>query len=129
MSFGPFEKALPFEDRPDLVSDWEFLYERSLGCVGVLKEWLVRAATVASRTGGCRLTRADLEAQALSIAQCEQMHAETADGELQLHETSESVARLRGRLGLSASATAKPDPKEPDLFGQIPATRPTAPDT
>ena len=47
-----FEKELPFEERPDLVSDWEFLYERSLGSVGVMKEWLVRAATVASRKGG-----------------------------------------------------------------------------
>src|SRR6266851_7831880 len=59
-----FEKELPFEERPDLVSDWEFLYERSLGSVGVLKEWLVRAATVASRKGGHRLTRANLETQA-----------------------------------------------------------------
>lgn len=107
------EEALPVEDRPDLVSDWEFIYERSLGCVGVLKEWLVRVATVASREGGCRLTRADLEAQALSIAQCEQMHAETADGELQLRETGQSVARLRGRLGLSTPSTAKADPKAP----------------
>ena len=40
-----FEKELPFEDPPDLVRDWEFLYERSLGCISVLKEWLVQAAT------------------------------------------------------------------------------------
>ena len=61
-----FEKELPFEDQPDLVSDWEFLYERSLGYVGVLKEWLVRAATVAAQRG--RLTRVNLESQALSVA-------------------------------------------------------------
>jgi energy-coupling factor transporter ATP-binding protein EcfA2 len=108
-----FEKELPLEDRPDLVSDWEFLYERSLGCVGVLKEWLLRAATVASRSGGQRLTKANLEAQALSITQCEQMHAETAHGELQLNETSEAAVRLRARLGLSTSALAKSDPKQP----------------
>jgi hypothetical protein len=108
-----FEKELPFEDRPDLVSDWEFLYARSLGCVGVLKEWLLRAVTVASRSGGHRLTKANLEAQALSIAQCEQMHAETAHGELQLSETSEAVVRLRARMGLSAAAIAKSDPKQP----------------
>lgn len=107
-----FEKELPFEDRPELVGDWEYLYERSLGCVGVLKEWLVRAASAAYREGGCRLTRANLEAQALSVAQCEQMQAETADGELQLHETSQAVARLRGRLGLTTSATVKADPQQ-----------------
>jgi hypothetical protein len=77
-----FEKELAFEDQSDLVSDWEFLYERSLGCVGILKEWLVRAATVASRKGARRLTRANLESQALCVAQCEQLYAETTDGEL-----------------------------------------------
>lgn len=107
-----FEKELPFEDRPDLVSDWEFLYERSLGCVGILKEWLVRAATVAARRGSQRLTRINLESQALSVAQCEQMHAETADGELKLNESGQAVAQLRGRLGLGTSATAKPDPEQ-----------------
>ena len=107
-----FEKELPFEDRPDLVNDWEFLYERSLGCVGILKEWLVRAATVAARKGG-RLTRGNLETEALSVAQCEQMHAETADGELKLTESGQAVVRLRTRLGLIASAT-KSDPKQLD---------------
>jgi energy-coupling factor transporter ATP-binding protein EcfA2 len=104
-----FDKALPFEDESDLVADWEFLYERSLGCVGILKEWLVRAVTVASRMGSQRLTRANLQSQALSIAQCEQMHAETSHGELKLQEGSQAVARLRGRLGLSTEATTKTD--------------------
>ena len=108
-----FEKELAFEDQSDLVSDWEFLYERSLGCVGILKEWLVRAATVASRKGGRRLTRADLESQALCVAQCEQLYAETTDGELKLNERSEAVARLRGRLGLSTHATTEVDPTRP----------------
>jgi hypothetical protein len=103
-----FDKALPFEAESDLVADWEFLYERSLGCVGILKEWLVRAATVASRMGFQRLTRANLQSQALSIAQCEQMHTEAAYGELKLQEGSQAVARLRGRLGLSTEATTKP---------------------
>ena len=108
-----FEKELAFEDQSDLVSDWEFLYERSLGCVGILKEWLVRAATVASRKGGRRLTRANLESQALCVAQCEQLYAETTDGELKLNERSEAVARLRGRLGLSTHATTEVDPTRP----------------
>ena len=60
-----FEKELPFDDEPDLVSDWE------------------------------------------------QMHAETADGELKLTESGQAVVRLRDRLGLFTSAT-KSDPKQPD---------------
>jgi energy-coupling factor transporter ATP-binding protein EcfA2 len=108
-----FEKELPLKDQSDLVSDWEFLYERSLGCVGILKEWLVRAATVAARTGDNRLTRVALESQALCIAQCEQLHAEIADGELKLNERSGAVARFRGRLGLSTHSTAKASSTQP----------------
>jgi hypothetical protein len=108
-----FAEELPFEYESDLVSEWEFLYERSLGCVGVLKEWLVRAVIMAFRQNGDRLKRADLEAQALSIAQCEQMHAETADGELKLTAGSQAVERLRGRLGLSNSSAEKATPSQP----------------
>ena len=34
-----FQQQMPFAEPPDLVRDWEYLYERSIGCVGVLKEW------------------------------------------------------------------------------------------
>ena len=110
-----FEKELPFEDPSDLVSDWEFLYERSVGCVGILKEWLVRAATVASRNGNRKLTRANVESQALCLAQCEQLHRETSDGEVQLTERREAVTRFRERLGLSTCGTeiSRPTPPAP----------------
>jgi len=117
-----FEKELPLEDQSGLVSDWEFLYERSLGCVGILKEWLVRAVTVAARTGDYRLTRVTLESQALCIAQCEQLHAEITDGELKLNERSEAVARFRGRLGLSTHGTAKAGSTQP-----VPLVKPRRP--
>jgi energy-coupling factor transporter ATP-binding protein EcfA2 len=117
-----FEKELSLMDQSDLVSDWEFLYERSLGCVGILKEWLVRAATVAARKGDYRLTRATLESQALCIAQCEQLHAEITDGELKLNERSEAVARFRGRLGLSTHTTAKAAATQP-----VPLVKPRRP--
>ncbi len=67
----------------------------------------------ASRKGCRRLTRADLESQALCVAQCEQLYAETTDGELKLNERREAVARLRGRLGLSTHATTEVDPTRP----------------
>jgi energy-coupling factor transporter ATP-binding protein EcfA2 len=104
-----FDNALPFEEPSNLVADWEFLYERSLGCVGVLKEWLVRASTAASQIGLRRLTRSTLQSQALSAAQCEQMHTETAHGELTIREGNHAVARLRGKLGLASEMHARSD--------------------
>ena len=102
-----FEKELPFSDPSDLVRDWEFLYERSLGCVGVLKQWLVRAASAALQKGSRKVTLGSLESQALCIAQCEQMYAEIADGERKLEEDSNSVTRYRGRLGLTVHEPVK----------------------
>jgi hypothetical protein len=33
-----FQRHLPLEEEPDLVGDWEFCFERALGCVGILKD-------------------------------------------------------------------------------------------
>lgn len=102
-----FEKELPFSDPSDLVSNWEFLYERSLGCIGILKQWLVRATVAALQKGSRKLTAGSLESQALCMAQCEQLYTEIADGELKLEERCDAVTRYRGRLGLTVHEPVK----------------------
>jgi hypothetical protein len=42
-----FQRHLPLADEPDLVSRAEYLYERCVGCVGVLKTWLTQALAAA----------------------------------------------------------------------------------
>jgi hypothetical protein len=37
-----FQIRMPLKSEPDLMSHWEFCYERSLGCIGLLKDWLTR---------------------------------------------------------------------------------------
>jgi hypothetical protein len=95
-----FEQQLPLSQPPDLVRDWEYLYERSIGCVGVLKDWLVRALTGVFRRNATVLTIRDLQAHALSVSQCDKMLSETLEGEVGLLEGSEECNRLRMRLGL-----------------------------
>jgi hypothetical protein len=95
-----FEQQLPLSQPPDLVRDWEYLYERSIGCVGVLKDWLVRALTGVLRRNATVLTIRDLQAHALSVSQCDKMLSETLEGEVGLLEGSEECNRLRMRLGL-----------------------------
>ena len=34
-----FQAQIPILEEPDFASNWEYLYERSLGCVGILKNW------------------------------------------------------------------------------------------
>jgi hypothetical protein len=38
-----FQDRIPLTEKPDLVSKWDYFYERSIGCVGVLKDWLTRS--------------------------------------------------------------------------------------
>jgi GTPase SAR1 family protein len=92
-----FQQQLPASD---LLSMWDFLYERSLGCVGVLKDWVTRGLHSAVRSS-CPLNRRILEQSALSISQCEKILAEARDGESRLTDNQESTSRLRCLLGLS----------------------------
>lgn len=95
-----FAQQLPLSDPPDLANDWEFLYERSIGCVGVLKQWLVRSLSAALRRGEATLTRRNLESHALSISQIEKILSEASEGEMRLMDSDEATLRLRERLGL-----------------------------
>jgi hypothetical protein len=97
---GSFERQMPLPEPPELVANWEFLYERSIGCVGVLKEWLVRALAAALSRGAAKLTLRDLSAQALTISQCEKMLAEVTEGEARLTESDGARSRFRLALGL-----------------------------
>jgi hypothetical protein len=35
-----FQKHLPLAMTPELVKEWDYFYERCIGCIGVLKDWL-----------------------------------------------------------------------------------------
>jgi energy-coupling factor transporter ATP-binding protein EcfA2 len=105
-----FERQMPLPEPPELVANWEFLYERSIGCVGVLKEWLVRTLAAALGRGSAKLTLRDLTAQALTISQCEKMLAEVTEGEARLTESGGARSRFRLALGLSAVETDQNTP-------------------
>jgi hypothetical protein len=96
-----FQRQLPFtEAETDLMAIWEFLYERSVGCVGILKEWLMRACVRAIKHGTVRLSPEHLERTALSISQCEKILAESREGETRLNDHADARMRLRTLLGI-----------------------------
>jgi energy-coupling factor transporter ATP-binding protein EcfA2 len=111
-----FEQNLPLPEAPDLLEDWDYLYERSLGCVGILKEWLNRALAATARQGGRKLTREALDGCALSVSQCDRMVAEILEGERQMTERREQVCSLRARLGLETRQS------EPSASAPVPPT-------
>jgi hypothetical protein len=101
-----FAAQLPLAEPPDLAKDWEFLYERSIGCVGILKEWLVMALSSMFGRGATRLERKDLEACTLSFNQCDKLLSECIEGETRLEESDEGRLRLRVRLGLNGCGSS-----------------------
>lgn len=103
-----FACHLPLAEVPDLVAQWDYLYERSLGCVGVLKLWLAKALAAALEEGGQRLTQRHLTETALSLSRCEKLLADLREGESLLHEAPEAAQQLRGRLGLPGSVLHTP---------------------
>jgi hypothetical protein len=102
-----FAHHMPLAEPPDLAANWELLYERSIGCVGILKQWLMRALYSVLRCGGKTIARKDLEAQALSVLQCQKILSETAEGEAQSAEPAEARRTLQCRLGLQAGVAHK----------------------
>lgn len=95
-------QQIPLEvDRQYLMNHWFYCYERSIGCVGVLKDWLVRSVANALHAGIRTLTLAHLEQQALSNAQCERMAADANAAEQKLHYTQSNREHLWQLLGMS----------------------------
>ncbi|MEB2363142.1 MAG: AAA family ATPase [Bryobacterales bacterium] len=101
-----FQKQLRSCEQLDLVKVWDFLYERSLGCIGILKDWLMQALIVAARNASPALNSAILEKTALSASQCEKMLQEAREGEARLADNDDNRLRLRRLLNLADQAGA-----------------------
>jgi hypothetical protein len=100
-----FQNHLPLHEQPDLIGEWDYFYERSVGCVGVLKVWLTRALAKALKDGGKALAHKHLAKSALSVSQCEKILDEATEGEALLDDSREDRARLRSSMGLEALFT------------------------
>ncbi len=98
------QNQLPLPEPPDLLEHWEFCYERSIGCIGVLKDWLLRSLSAALERDGNKiatLTLKDLEKRAWSLEECLVMLREAKEGEQQFASQSGLQSDLRTALGLN----------------------------
>lgn len=102
-----FQHHLPVAKMPDLTGIWDFLYERSIGCVGILKDWLSGALAMSLQESGTSLTRDHLDATAPSTTKCMRQLTEAVEGERQLVESEESREQLRQYLGLETDMAGK----------------------
>ena len=96
-----FQRHLPLSEPPDLVHQWKYCYARTIGSVGILKDWLTKALDEALSTGATTITPAILEHHALDPARCDQMITDIEEGEQLLTYDPAADERLLIRLGLS----------------------------
>ncbi|WP_245602828.1 hypothetical protein [Gloeothece verrucosa] len=62
-------KQVPLNtDIESLMQQWFYFYERSIGCVGVLKDWLIRASGACLRRGEDTLTIERIQEYAFNLA-------------------------------------------------------------
>ncbi len=111
-------------DLQDLMNHWYYFYERSIGCIGVLKDWLVRTLSDALHSGADTLKLDRLQAHALSNAKLERMATDAAAAEHRLHYTESSREHLWSLLGMSALEAHQGDFSTQDHRDSSPGSHP-----
>lgn len=78
-------------------ADLDYLFDRSLGCIGLLKDWFSSALGEVLESGRKKLTRKDLEKNEYPIDVLEKNSLEIIKGErlLEQHESKLNIIRLR----------------------------------
>lgn len=117
------QNHLPLPETPSLVEHWEFCYERSIGCIGILKDLLLRTLSATLERDGDKavtLKLKDLEKRAWSLEECLVMLREAKEGEQQLANRAGLHDELRLALGLNTanSKESQQSTKSPKTTGK-----------
>jgi hypothetical protein len=118
-----FQRHLPLAEQPNLVERCDYLYERSLGCIGLLKAWLERALARLLLCGEEGLTAKQLEACA-DVRKLVAVAKEAVAGEQRVYAVDGLHAELQGLLKSAARIPApKPQPKAAGQLKNKPGER------
>ncbi|MBD2184795.1 AAA family ATPase [Planktothrix sp. FACHB-1355] len=121
-----FACQMPLPEEPDLELHWEYFYERSIGCVGIVKDWLTQALRKALDAEASTLTLVHLKPYAPSVSKCMQMITEAIEGEKALIEDETELIKLRQKLGLTAISSPIAKEASPDNMANSAQTSKTS---
>jgi energy-coupling factor transporter ATP-binding protein EcfA2 len=108
------QRQLPVDQEPALVEHWEFLYARSIGCVGLLKMHLNRALSLALTEQAKTVTLTHLRKTAMPEARVEAALRNALESEAELTEADGADERLLTLLGLRGSRRTEPPKTKTD---------------
>ncbi|KHF41198.1 TniB family NTP-binding protein [Halalkalibacter okhensis] len=99
---GFFQVHLPIQNQPDLMNNWEYFYQRTIGCVGILRDWLTNTLEYKlNKTPNAKtLTLNDFKKFEPTIDQAYKMAEEIITGEDLLESQKKTENDLNFKLGL-----------------------------
>jgi hypothetical protein len=101
------QRQLPVEKEPKFLEHWEFLYARSIGCIGLLKMHLNRALSLALTEKAKTVQLSHLRKTVLSETRVELTLRNALESEAELTETEGADERLLTLLGLRADQSSQ----------------------
>lgn len=103
---------MPLEEEPDLEEYCEYLLDYSIGCVGVLKNWLTKSLRIALEEGATTLKSKHLKQGEPSPSRRQQIREEALFGEKRLRdESTEADFEERDALSKQQQKAPKSQPK------------------
>jgi energy-coupling factor transporter ATP-binding protein EcfA2 len=98
-----FQVHMPLVETPDLLPHLEYCFERSLGCIGLLKDWFSRALADVLEKNGKTLTYRDLQKHEYPASVLLIISSEFLQGERLLLEEESTFALIKERLRISTT--------------------------
>ncbi|MGH1142230.1 AAA family ATPase [Bacillus pseudomycoides] len=96
------QKELPLEEEPNLLEHADFIYERTLGCIGILKDWLTRCLGDAIYNRRKTITKEMLYTYAMPVNVLKMLIEEIEQGEDLFEENEQDRIDLLYKIGLRA---------------------------
>ncbi|WP_242247677.1 AAA family ATPase [Bacillus cereus group sp. BfR-BA-01523] len=94
------QKNMPLEEEPNLLQHADFIYERTLGCIGILKDWLTRCLGDALHNQKSTITKEILYKYAMPIQALEMLYGEIEQGEALFAENEQHRMNFLYKIGL-----------------------------
>lgn len=95
-----FQKLLPVEKEPDLKKYSEYIYENSIGCAGILKNWLQRCLSDAIVNEEKTITYQNLKRNVLQTKKLLTLANEAISGESYFSDNKKDKEELQTLLGI-----------------------------
>lgn len=112
-------ECMPLHEPPNLSSHLDYIYEMSLGCVGLLKMWLYETLKAVSEKQKTKLTMSDLEENKLPAEVRLEVAREIYRGEAKLREDNSKEDQIRHYLGVKTGGGQKAGSKANMATGQV----------